>query len=439
MKPIVAILVSLALMLAPAQQASAVRYVAPYGAGSDCTPDAPCSLASTLTGAGGGLVWLLPGTYSGSFTANAAGTTYRSVPGTRARIDGSLSIIAPDTTWQDLEITHTDWPNRTTGNGSTLYIYGARTKVLDSWIHDLADGVGFWKPAVDAELRGNLIYNHGYAPNTGHSIYAQNVLGTGRKVIADNIIGPSYGYGLHVYSSASANAASGFAIAGNVALDQWLIGGTGPSGDILVRDNLLYGSGMQLGYTAVNTDVTLLDNTVIAPSYALMLYKWRQAVASGNTFITTGGNFMTDRIDVNPHTYSFADNTYRYGGSYSQPFGSAGFAGWKAATGETGTFSRTLPSEAAIDVRPTAPHRGRVTVLNWTDVQTVTVDLAPLNLTPGSDYALVNAQNPAERLTFTAGQPLSVPMTGWTVAAPIGASAPLRVWDGRFSVWMVEP
>lgn len=441
---IVAALVFLAFVMAPAEPAIGpppVRYVAPYGSGAACSVDAPCSLSSQLqSGAAGATVWLLPGTYRGSYTANAAGASYRSVPGTRARIDGSLSIIASDTTWQDLEITDTSWQaGRTVSTGSTLYIYGARTRVLDSYIHDLADGVGFWKPAIDGELKGNLIYNMGYAPSTGHSIYAQNVLGTGRKLIRDNIIGPAYGYGLHVYSSASANAASGFEIDHNVVLDQWLIGGTGPSGDIHITNNILAGSTMQLGYTAVNTDVEVLDNTVIAPTYVLSLNRWKQATVKRNMFIQTAGNFMTDRIDTTPHVYDFDRNTYRYGGSYSQPFGSVGFAGWQAATGETGAYTRTLPLENVVTIWPNGAHHGLVAVQNWTNGPTQTLDLAPLGLTPGAEYHLINGQNPAERLAFVAGAPVNVPMQGWTVAAPYGATQPLQTWNPRFSVWLVEP
>jgi hypothetical protein len=434
------VLLALFLPLLVSSAAPTDRYVAPYGNGSACTPDSPCALTSMLVGAGGGTVWLLPGTYAGSFTANAPGTSYRSVPGTRATINGSLSIIAPDTTWQDLEITITNWPNRTTSNGSTLYIYGARTKVLDSWIHDLADGVGFWRPAIDAELSGNLIYNNGYGQNTGHSIYAQNVLGTGRKRIKDNVIGPAYGYGLHVYSSGSANAASGFEVDRNVVLDQFLVGGNAPSGDIRVTNNLLLGSGMRLGYTATNTDVVLLDNTVVSPSYAFMLYRWQSATVRDNTFISTAGNFMVDHIAATPHVYDFAGNTYRYGGSYSQPFGSAGFAGWRATTEDiTSVYTPTLPLSTDVRVWATRPHRGIVSVLNWTQAQTVTVDMTQLGLTPGASYQLVNALNPAETLPFVAGGPVAVPTGGWSVAPPYGATAPLRTFDPRFLVFLAEP
>ena len=429
----------LIILLFPFLQASGDRYVAPYGAGAECSADAPCAFASTLTGAGGGVVWLLPGTYAGSFTANAPGVTYRSVPGTRARIDGSLSIIAPDTTWKDLEITHTDWPNRTSGNASTLYIYGARTRVLDSYIHDLADGVGFWKPAVDAELRGNLIYNNGYG-SVGHSLYAQNVDGT--KRITHNVIGPAYGgFAVHIYGSAAADALKGFDLESNVIWGgRMLIGGQSAAQRIRVTGNVVYGATMELGYTAVNSDVVALDNTVIHTSNPLKFYRWQTATVRGNQFIQTAGNFMVDDIHISPHAYDFGANTWRYGGSYSQPFSSRGWAGWQAATGDTtSTFDRVLPSTNDVRVWSTGPHQGRVTVLNWSQAQTVTLDLAPLSLTPGAEYRLINAQNPAESLTFTAGAPVALSLTGWSVAVPYGASAPLRAWDARFSVWLVQP
>lgn len=46
-----------------------------------------------------------------------------------------------------------------------------------------------------------------------------------------------------------------------------------------------------------------------------------------------------------------------------------------------------------------------------------------------------NAQNPAESITLEASDPL--PMSGWTVATPYAAVAPLATFDPRFAVFLV--
>ena len=59
---------------------------------------------------------------------------------------------------------------------------------------------------------------------------------------------------------------------------------------------------------------------------------------------------------------------------------------------------------------------------------------------PAGNYRLVNAANPVEALTFAEGTPLAVPMTsGWSIATPHGAAAPLMTWDSKFGVFYVEP
>src|SRR4029079_8413136 len=89
-------------------------YVAPYGMlAGDGSADAPKTLGWAMQSASAGTtIWLMPGTYTGDWTANAPGITYRSVPGTRARLDGSLTVAAADVTVQGLEITDTSWTNR---------------------------------------------------------------------------------------------------------------------------------------------------------------------------------------------------------------------------------------------------------------------------------------------------------------------------------------
>ena len=82
-----------------------------------------------------------------------------------------------------------------------MWVLGPRTKFINMIVHDGEQGFGFWNPAVDAELYGNLIYNVGFDSDDrghGHSIYVQNTSGT--KRIVDNILFNGFSFGIHAYT-----------------------------------------------------------------------------------------------------------------------------------------------------------------------------------------------------------------------------------------------
>src|SRR5205085_10031094 len=113
--------------------------------------------------------------YSGAFTSNLTGTatapiTVRQYPGERATIDGAPSptlgtfvVMGAWTTYMGFEIMNS-YPNRVVdinGRGTGLDVYGPNTKFINLIVHDAQVGVGFWTPAVNSELYGNIIYNNG--------------------------------------------------------------------------------------------------------------------------------------------------------------------------------------------------------------------------------------------------------------------------------------
>jgi hypothetical protein len=445
-----AILLYIALAVVPAQQVAQPRYVAPYGSGQACASDEPCSLSYALQSAGD--VWLLPGTYTGDIVANTPGVTVRSIPGARARIDGSLTVNASDTTWQDLEITHTGWISRISAYpGSNppdvsqkwLNIYAPRTKVLDSIIHDLA-GIGIWKPAVDSEFARNLVYNNGWqGTDRGHGpgIYSQNNP-DGAKWITDNVMGPTYSMvGFEFYGSSIAPLQH-YRIERNTMIGtRFLLGGGQPVVDAHVLGNILWKSSIEVGYTnPLNGDAEIRDNYValgrITPRGLQSL------VMTGNTAVNSGGVDLMDlRAPTVPYSYTVNANTYLSNRTKVFWLGPTllDFPGWQAQGYDAGGTFGPLPTTNRTFVQAWGGGRGVVSIVNWTQAPTVTVDLTQLGLAPGASYRLINAQNPAEGQEFVAGTPVSIPTAQWTVALPYAASAPLRAFDPRFLVFLVEP
>jgi hypothetical protein len=78
-------------------------------------------------------------------------------------------------------------------------------------------------------------------------------------------------------------------------------------------------------------------------------------------------------------------------------------------------------------------------VWNPSALAAVDCNVSALNLADGA-YRLRNALNPlAEWATVQcAGGVVSVPMDVWTIAAPIGEAAALRMWDARYGAFLLE-
>jgi hypothetical protein len=92
------------------------------------------------------------------------------------------------------------------------------------------------------------------------------------------------------------------------------------------------------------------------------------------------------------------------------------------------TYYSSRPTGTKIFIRPNAYEFGRanITVFNWANAATVSVDLTGVAYAGGS-FQIRNAQNffgePVVSGVFD-GSPVTLPMTGLTTAAPVGLSAP---------------
>jgi hypothetical protein len=470
-----AILFSIIVLSPLVQSAPAAYYVAPYGTATAAgDSDSPRTLASTLcTGcvAAGSTVWLMPGTYTGPFVANVSGTqsqpiTIRSVPGTRARLDGKLDINGEWTTWRDLELTYTGWTTRTSQYAgaappdmvrSDLHIVGRGTRIERTHIHDIMD-VGWWSTAVDGAFVDNVIYLIGHKGTDrghGHGIYTQN-RAYGAKEIRNVISSGNYSTCGKIYGVTA--ELKHYTVDGLICAPssdpRFLVGGeTGTADDILIKNSLFYGTQLSIGNRAPITPtgaISITDSTIAYPTgLPFVATYWKDITFAHNQVIggaasDPGQRFLIRTVSQRP-AWVFANNFYRYNAAGTRAFTQSGVADytWGQWQGlgfdQNSAIAYTLPNTNTITVRSTGPHHGTVTVLNWTHAPTVTLDLSSLTLTPGATYRLVNAQNPAEALSFVAGPPVSLPMSGWTAATPIGASAPVVPWSNQFGVFVVEP
>jgi len=425
-------------------------YVSPSGSTSgNGSVTSPWSLAAALAQPAavkpGDTIWLRGGTYQGTFWSNLNGTAsapiiVRQYPGEGAIIDGGdsnfvniLNVAGSYTWYWGFEIMSSD-PNRVStqigsnptdiGRGGGVAIVqtsdtGAGLKFINLIVHDAAGGFGLWAEAIDAEVYGCLVYYNGWtAPDRGHGhgFYVQNLTGT--KRIADNIVFSNFSHGIQVYGSAAA-ALNNVTIQGNTffnsAMPDYyqrnvLVGGGSVAQNPRIIDNVIYypgttGQNLNVGYeygVGVN-------NAVITGNY--VVNSENAYFSPLNTNVTMTGNSFYTPVDSSTQTL-FSSNIY----------------------------SSSRPTTAQIFIRPNQyePGRAHITVVNWGNAASVSVNLSSL-LAAGASYEIRNAQNffasPVLSGIYSGGS-VSLPMTGLSPATPYGYSAPPATGP-QFEVFVV--
>jgi hypothetical protein len=436
------------------------------------TPEVHISTAEQLRAAirkdgiaPGTTIWLAKGSYTGPFVSEllctaTAPCTIRPELKSNVRLDGRLEINGGYTTWRDLEITDTSWVTRQGDNLSQAHnfveVFGPGIKLINNVIHDLAGGIYGYNDASDNLWYGNIVFNNGYlkadGERVGHGFYLQNESGT--KQIKDNVVINQYNFGIHAYGSKRASLKH-LIFEGNIQLNnRWLIGGGSAAMDIHARNNLLYNSNMQFGYSnKTNEDVEIRSNYVALGT--LQIQGWKRLDVQYNTIAQHDATVVTFNYTT-PLTATEAitwrNNTYyRPTNAPVAPFGIDGegfftLSQWQARTNNdtTSALSQTMPDKNAIFVHSNIydSDRATVTVYNWENLANVPVDLSNLKLKRGQTYELRNAQNYVnEWRTFVyAGASIAVPMNDWSVATPIGTNTPLAASTfPHFGVFVIVP
>jgi Concanavalin A-like lectin/glucanases superfamily/Purple acid Phosphatase, N-terminal domain len=381
----------------------------------------------------GDTIWLLGGTYTTSGVSSrlrgsdAAPILVKNYQDQRATINHStgngISVDGGGDVWfVGLEFTSTStsrYSNQTGSNPSDIP-YGAAivvnnsddVKIINCIIHD-GSGLSEWSPGTGTETTGNLIYYSGWkGPDRthGHGIYTQNQTGTKRFI--DNMIFYNGNHGIHAYGSSSAHL-NNFVFEGNTLFN---------NGELFpntVGRNLLLGGGQGVHSATVQNN---------------MIYRRPATVNSLSSDFMVGFDGTGVHNSTIRNNY-VAGNSYLLGAFNNVDLSSNTFYG--SVNSDTGSVSVRYPSNQYLSSRPTGTrvflrpnpydtNRANLTIYNWNLLNTVSVDVSTFNLRPGDQYAIRNALNYYGDVitgTYTGGQ-LNIPMTGRTVAAPAGLTAP---------------
>jgi hypothetical protein len=437
----------------PSGARSPSHYVAPTGSmGADGTRAHPWDLATALAGANGAVqpgdtVWLLGGTYRGTYRTDLGGgpgryIVFRQLPGARATIDGTLRADGSYLAFWGFEILQSD------PVGAGTYGLQANTnagRFINLTIHDVGtQGVSFWTPGVDAELYGCIVYNNGSHANLDHGVYAHNEIGT--KQLTDNVFFNNFARGIQIYASPKNAALNNFVVDGNVSFNNGTISGRVgrinllisaqvPTAGMVATNNMLYfspgtdGINIRLGnYAAANNhDVALRGNYAGGGRLGLEMVKpWNQATVEQNVFVGEGEMVRVGSAG-NARYHWVGNRYYRDPGALAWRYGQrpTSFADWRQATGLGATDAALLnPPDTKVFIRPNKYESGRamIVVYNWRGAATVSVDVASV-LRAGDEFELRNVQAvfDAPLLSGTyRGDSIAIPMTGVTPPPPTG-------------------
>jgi PKD repeat protein len=395
----------------------------------------------------GDTIWLRGGVYHGTYSSYLNGTSaapivVRQYAGERATIDGgnsgwkSILMVSGSYTWYwGFEVMSSD-PNRVSqqtgsnptdiGRGNIATDQTSRTgaglKFINLIVHDIQDA-GLWKEALSSEFYGSLIYYDGWnAPDRGHGhgLYLQNLTGT--MTIQDNIIFDNFQNGIQCYGSEAASL-NNFDIEGNTIFNNGsivdspanniIIGGGVVAQNPIVANNNLY-------YTAWGNGINL----------NMGYYPYGIGASNPKMTGNYSGNGEYDLNSANTNTTLTGNSIY------------SSLVNWNSSQYPSNTFYAADPNSTKVVVRPNRyePGRANITVYNWGLAAAVSVDVSGI-LSVGQAFEVRNAQDwfgaPVLSGTYGGGS-ISLPMTGLTVATPVGWTAP-PLSGPEFNVFVVVP
>jgi hypothetical protein len=456
------------LLLASGSRA-AEFYVSPKGAkdgdGSKEKPwDIETALAQPEAVKPGDTIWLRGGQYVGEWPSKLTGTAdkpiiVRQYPGEKATVDGFAHhplIVTGQYTWywgfevmsgNDQRLVKDELSYKR----GTILVLAPNNKFISLIVHDLMDGISAWKAATNTEVCGCLIYYSGRAPDwpetprEGQGITTQNDKGT--KVISDNIIFSNFNAGIFVHGSEKATVCN-YQIAGNILFNNGvlagpgrmyanlLVGGGGITKDgIQIEENATYyplteisgANFVGLSQDAAGKQFSATNNYWVGGAQPLVVSNWARATFTGNTVCGLGGGVTLNTLpEQNTTKYDWNRNTY-FVGEMFHGAKKLDPAGWRVATGiDAGSTWKTDPLKGIWTlIRPNKyePGRANIAIYNWDMKDKVDVDLSKAGLKAGDAYEVRDVQNYFGKAVVTGtydGMPVSIPMSGLTVAKPVG-------------------
>jgi hypothetical protein len=463
-----------------AETGAASYYVAPSGHPTgDGSIGNPWDLQTALNKPipPGSTILLAGGTYRGQYTASLAGTggsriSVKPYAGARVTIDsydpanfGAGLTTLPSCSFVDfwdLEFMASnvnrmnDAPTSAPPNGGNTAIndLGHDLRYINPVCHDTSEG---WEMNQDVaynnETYGLISYYNGWFQTDrahGHNIYMHNE--TGFKCAINSVLFDSYAEGLQVYTASG--FATGITVDGATIFDSGMISAAQPlsayppstpsalRGTYSTTQDTVAGSGNVAGIAAFNNVREYFRGTrEVGSNYGYA--NGFSDLTLTNGYFAANGARETCGLGANQvvagHTNTIVGNTFvgrtsAYAGPNINP---AMFP----ANNYLDSSVATPPNQTFVEPNSYVPGRANVTVYNWSNLPSVSVDISSAGLAIGQSFTVKHVMDlygaPVLTGTYT-GAPITLPMTNLPISAPINAARPPGPFP-TFAVFVVLP
>ncbi len=397
--------------------------------------------------------------------------------------ESSLSVRGAHTWVMDLEFMSSD-PTRLLDVGGVyqgksrggIELHGAYAKLINSVFHDSSQ-IGFWAGSVGGEIHGVLSYNNGWLDPVrghGHGMYMQNPSTAVDKHVRNSMVFWNSATGMKAFGERGFS--NRFIVDQMTAFDNsmWNVefgSGDDPTHQATIKNSVLYRTGLagaenlRMGYRVPgSTGANVLDNLLLGGTPAFSINDFTSGEVTGNTVVSSylaqaqlgavpfsaftwnnnryhdlsaatscndPGNGVPQRLTFSaknptPHLFTCGGG----GQAGNLPFHGVS-EGWRQFTGydANSSYATGLPTGAeALKIKyfrnDYQAGRAHIIIVNWANLDSVTVDLSQTGLVANQRYEIRDAQNyfgPAVRSgTYADGQTVALPMNLTSVAAPVG-------------------
>ena len=434
-------------------------YVAPDGTFlGDGSEEYPWDLATALSQENiepGDTVWLEGGTYTGPFIKDSwpAGTEHAPII-YRAMPDQRVALIASDpykpvlTNQADyiwfcgIEVTGENVEQAELIKFCIEQDSVAGAKYINMVVHDFPTGTGFDIGSIGIELSGCISYNNGsgfYSLNSPNDVNepTENLpwLRYYDCIAFNNL---ASGFFHNSDSQSLSNILHRGCVAyGNGLFPDFCLGSNQYDDNFVMQECFTYMPSDSLdnsiarwgtNQSPMNGRVTIENNIFAGGIRVPTIDVWEQVLFQGNTCYTANGFLLDIGAIGESDNCTFNENTYYHGSDeflYKDGIHYETLEAWQAATGWDSNSIQIAgePQTPWIYLRENKyePHRAHLVIYNWTDANTVTVDVN--NLWPADEleegrqyqYRIVNIENiwgePVAEDTLIDGT-IEVPMQG---------------------------
>ncbi|MBK8245189.1 MAG: T9SS type A sorting domain-containing protein [Saprospiraceae bacterium] len=399
----------------------------------------------------GDTVWLKGGIYTNTYDAQTSfncktnGTAnapiiFRNYNNERVTIDGQLlyslyvGLGNSSYTWfWGLEITNTASTDRNHDIPGGITCTAENIKFINMIIHDTGTGIDCWKTAKNSETYGCIIYHIGNnllngtnLEGHGHGMYLQNDT-FGTKLIHNNIIFNTYGYGIKVWQTTTTAALGNFDIQRNIVFNSGAasenLGGVGNNSRTHNFFVVANGENNPVRNTVIKHNYTYADQTMPRPSVNAfgLNYGVLNMTLDSNVLMcqTRLGHNNTPIFDASVKGNQIIGGIPPVYGIYLWGFTQADYPqnNFIPIVPTSGLSYFVLPNKYESD-------RSHIVIYNWDNSNSVTVNITNTGLQNGDQYELINTldyYNDVITKTYDGSGTITIPMIGHTAVQAIGS------------------